>query len=212
RCAVCDARGALLCRPCRRALPWVRGPVCPRCGDPDPRGRIRCPLCTRLGRSIGTARSALRLEAGGAAVVGAWKDAARAPVADVAAACLLGCVPRPGADLLVPVPAARGRAAWRGVDWQLSLARLLGSAWGIPVRTDALVRIHEAPQRGRSAPERRRNAMAAFVERGTVHGRVVLVDDVLTTGATARAAALRLRRAGAEQVDLVTLARVATIV
>jgi predicted amidophosphoribosyltransferase len=79
------------------------------------------------------------------------------------------------------------------------------------VRDDVLVRIRDRPQRGLTAAQRRRNAAGSIVPRARLVGRAVLVDDVLTTGATVRAAAHCLRRAGADRVDVVTFARVATI-
>lgn len=211
RCAVCGATGALLCRGCRVALPWLGGTLCPRCGEPDPHARLRCARCAQLGRAVATARSALALDAGGAALVRAWKDAARAPLADVAAACVAAAVPRPQADAVVPVPAAVARAAWRGVDGPGDLAVRLARLWRLPLRCDLLRRVDERPQRGLDATARRRNAAAAFRAVAATTGRVVLIDDVLTTGATARAAARALRGAGATRVDVVTLARVATI-
>ncbi len=141
----------------------------------------------------------------------AWKDAARAPVAELAARCVLAATPRPVADLVVPVPPARARAAWRGVDGPAALADLLGRAWAVPVRHDVLERVRDRPQRGLTAVERRRNAAGSIAARAEVRGRVLLIDDVLTTGATVRAAAHRLRSVGADRVDVVTFARVATI-
>lgn len=160
---------------------------------------------------MATARSALALVDGGAALLRAWKDAARVPVADLAAACVAAAIPRPRADAIAPVPAAVARAAWRGVDGPGDLAARLARIWGLPLRHDLLRRIDERPQRGLDAEARRRNAADAFRGTGAAAGRIVLIDDVLTTGATARAAAQTLRRAGATRVDVVTLARVATI-
>lgn len=211
RCVVCATRGAVLCAACRARLPWLRGPLCPRCGEPDPHARVRCPVCERLGGGIRTARSAIAHDGDGGRVVRAWKDGARAPVAVLAARCLIGAVPPPLVDLVVPVPPARDRVAWRGVDGPALLAELLGRAWSIPVEQAALERVGERPQRGLTAAQRRRNAATSFAVRADVRGRVLLVDDVLTTGATVRAAALRLRQAGATHVDVVTFARVATI-
>lgn len=212
RCVACGARGSLVCRPCRAALPWLTGPLCPRCGEPGAHLRFRCGLCGRLGPAVATARSALALDGAGSALVRAWKDGARTPVASVAAACVHGVVPRPAADAVVAVPAAAARAAWRGVDGPADLAALLARGWDLPLRHDALRRVDARAQRGLDARSRRRNAAEAFQPGAPIAGRVVLVDDVLTTGATAWAAARALRRAGAARVDVVTLARVATIV
>ena len=110
----------------------------------------------------------------------------------------------------MPIPGAPSRVAWRGVDGPSDLARVLGRRWRLPVRTDVLERVHERPQRGLSAGQRQHNAAGAFVAGRTVEGRIVLVDDVMTTGATLRAGVRQLRQAGAEQVDVVTFARVVT--
>jgi len=203
-------RGAIICRVCRGSLPWLAGPLCPRCGEPEPRPIIRCPVCRRLGTTVGAVRSALALAGVGNELMRCWKDGARAPVAELAAACVGAAVPRPAGDLIVPIPGARSRVAWRGVDGPSDLARALSDRWRLPVRTDLLERVHECPQRGLSAIQRQRNAAGAFVARRAVVGRVVLVDDVMTTGATLRAGVRQLRQAGAERVDVVTFARVVT--
>lgn len=171
---------------------------------------LRCPVCVRLGVAVGTVRSAVALAGVGTALMHCWKDGARAPVAELAAACVVAAVPRPAGDLIVPIPGARSRVAWRGVDGPDDLARLLGHRWQLPVRTDALERVHERPQRGLSATQRRHNAAGAFIARRSITGRVILVDDVMTTGATLRAGVRQLRQAGADHVDIVTFARVVT--
>lgn len=152
------------------------------------------------------ARSALVHADGAARLVRAWKDEPRPGLAIVAAHALVASVPRPG-GVLVPVPMVRDRAAWRGVDAPRDLARRLAVLWQLPVH-DALERVGSRPQRGRSASARRRNATRSFRATRTVPARVVLVDDVMTTGATLRACAARLREAGAEQVEAVTVTRV----
>ncbi len=210
RCAGCGVRGAVLCRACRGALPWLAGPLCLRCGEPEPQPTIRCPVCRRLGVAVGTVRSAIALAGVGDALMHCWKDGARAPLAEFAAACVVAAVPRPAVDLVVPIPGARSRVAWRGVDGPTDLARLLADRWHLPVWTDALERIHDRPQRGLSAAQRQRNASGAFAARSRVGGRVLLVDDVMTTGATLRAGVRQLRQAGAERVDVITFARVVT--
>ncbi len=211
RCAVCGRRGTELCPPCRRALPWLGAPRCPRCGTPAPGPLLACVTCRALGARIGTVRSAFALREAGAALVGAWKDGARRPLATLAARCVCAAVPRPvRGDLLVPVPAAADRAAWRGHDGPADVARALAARWRLPVDDGALRRVHGRPQRGLGAAARRRNAASAFRADRAVRGQVILVDDVLTTGATARACASRLMAAGAISVDVVTVARVVT--
>jgi ComF family protein len=117
------------------------------------------------------------------------------------------------AALLVPVPLHPRRLAERGFNQAALLAFDLGRRSGVPVCERALVRRADTPsQAGLSAAARRANVARAFAVRhlSKIAGRVVvLVDDVHTTGATARACARALRAAGAAEVRLVTVARVA---
>jgi ComF family protein len=117
-----------------------------------------------------------------------------------------------GASVLVPVPLHPRRLRQRGFNQSQLLARALGRLAGLPVADALARRVETATQTGLSAAARRRNVEGAFraVRPAAVGGRVVvLVDDVLTTGATARACARALRDAGASAVRLLTLARAA---
>jgi ComF family protein len=115
--------------------------------------------------------------------------------------------------VLVPVPLHPRRKRERGFNQAELLAAELGRRLGVPVAASALVRRACTPaQTGLSAAERRKNVAGAFAvrRRAQVVARVVvLVDDVVTTGATARACARALREAGAKDVRLLSAARVA---
>jgi ComF family protein len=117
----------------------------------------------------------------------------------------------PGA-VLVPVPLHPRRRRERGFNQAEIVALEVGSRVGLPVSPLALVRRKDTPpQTGLSAAERRKSVDGAFAVRRRCHvaGKVVvLVDDVLTTGATALACARALREAGAAEVRVLTLARV----
>ncbi len=119
------------------------------------------------------------------------------------------------ADLITPVPLHYFRLIRRGFNQSGWLAAALSRTSGVRLSVDALKRVRSTPIQGNlSADARRRNVQGAFrVRRGRVKlvkgKRVVLVDDVLTTGATAEACARALRKAGAACVDVITLARVA---
>jgi ComF family protein len=114
--------------------------------------------------------------------------------------------------VLVPVPLHPRRREERGFNQSELLALALGRRSGLPVIADVLVRRKQTrSQTGLSAAQRRANVEGAFAVRGRgrVAGRaVVLVDDVVTTGATALACARALRDAGAREVRLLSLARV----
>ena len=118
------------------------------------------------------------------------------------------------ADIIVPVPLHRRRLWWRRYNQSALLAHALAVKAGKPLANDGLIRIRATAQQvGLSAQERDRNVRGAF--RMTAEGkqaiagrRVLLVDDVYTTGATVRAGTRALLRAGAVGVDVLTFARV----
>lgn len=108
-------------------------------------------------------------------------------------------------NVIAFVPSGR-RARTRGFDHTELIARAAGRSLGVPVRR-LLVRAHEGLRQA-DVPfmERRSNVRGRFAARAT-NGRVLLIDDVFTTGATAEACSLALRASGAESVDVVTWAR-----
>ncbi len=113
------------------------------------------------------------------------------------------------APLVVPVPARRASRRRRGYDQAVGLAQGFAREARLPLDTDALRRRREeGPQAGRSRARRRRQAAAAFRARpARVQGRhVILLDDVLSTGATADAASRALICAGARSVRVAVLA------
>ena len=118
----------------------------------------------------------------------------------------------PAADVIVPVPLHRARLGRRGYNQALELAKPLAVAWRLPLAAAVLRRVRAtAPQSELTAVQRRRNLRGAFVaDAGAVHGRrVLLVDDVITTGSTANEAAKTLLAAGALEVRVLAAARVA---
>jgi ComF family protein len=117
-------------------------------------------------------------------------------------------------DLVVPVPLHRWRLLRRRYNQAAEIARPLARGQGLPFLPDALERVRDtAIQGGKSATGRRRNVAGAFAVRETMRDRlagrrVLLVDDVLTTGATAQACARALKAAGAAAVHLAVIAKV----
>ncbi len=118
------------------------------------------------------------------------------------------------ADLIAPVPLHWLRLFNRRFNQAALLAQALGRGAGVPVVADLLLRRRHTPSQGRLSPaQRRRNVAGAFAvkpaRKALLEGRrVLLVDDVLTTGATVSACARTLRRGGAGAVDVLVLARV----
>lgn len=115
------------------------------------------------------------------------------------------------AELIFPVPLHPRRLRWRGFNQALLLGRQLSRAYGIPVDPFTLLRIKQTPpQTQLSQEERRRNVRGAFAlapDRSVDGKRILLVDDVYTSGATVDECSRTLRRAGAAQVYVLTLAR-----
>ena len=207
RCAVCALPGSALCGPCRSALVLLRPPLCQRCGAPSAWPVSRCAECAGRRLAFARARAAVVYDARARALVRAWKEHGRQPLAAAAAALVAGVVPRPSVDAFVPVPGDPERALERGRVPQAALARELGERWQLAV-AEPLRRVATLPpQRGQSLAARRRNVRGSVAVVASVPRSVCLVDDVYTSGATAEACASALRRAGARRVEVVTFAR-----
>ncbi len=169
----------------------------------------RCMLC-RLGLqgfdavySYGSYEDALRK------LIHVFKYEGVQPLAKPLAGLLLRAMPREARfDAIVPMP-LHWRKRWqRGFNQAELLAREIARKWQVPVRTVARRRKATAPQAGLTNAKRRANVEGAFRVRERLDGlRVLLVDDVMTTGATASACARALKRAGTAHVTLAALAR-----
>jgi ComF family protein len=213
RCAACDAPGeAPFCGVCADTLvPLPAG--CPLCGAPaDEAQRTslrprRCKPCRARAPPFALA-SAPWLHGGALAeAIHRLKYEGHCELARPLGVLFEGCA-SPRVDLLVPIPLHPRRLRERGFDQARLLADAAGRRFGLPV-APLLVRVRETGQQvGRDRAARERNVRGAFAADSRVRGRrVCLVDDVLTTGATASAAALALREAGAARVEVRTLAR-----
>ena len=219
-CEACErllphGHGIGLCAPCRAAMKPPPEPLCRTCGVPL--GRDPCAGCLRHPPAFSAARAAaLYLPAAGglnplAAAVQGLKYRRRRALADALGALLAERYPFADDALLVPVPLHRARLRERGFNQALLLARALGRRRGLPVAPRLLVRVRATEAQARLAASGRwHNLQGAFAvcAPGVPRGRaVVLVDDVLTTGATADACAVALREAGAGRVDVFTVGR-----
>jgi ComF family protein len=204
---VCASGETLLCPPCRAAFRRLRPPLCERCGAPTAWPVSRCGECAGRRLSFRTARAAIVYEGAARRIVSAWKERALWRLNGELAALVAEAVARPDGDAITYVPGEPDRTLWRGRNSAEALACALAGLWGLEVEP-MLVRTRRVePQRGLDRDRRRTNVRGAFRPRARVPPRVILVDDVYTTGATVIAAATELRRAGARVVDVVTLAR-----
>jgi len=212
RCALCArATGdACLCDGCARAIAPT-GPACPRCALPTPAGAV-CGRCVAHPPAFDAALAAGIYAFPLDRLVTRLKYAADLPLAAALGAHLARVAVSAGAiarvDALVPMPLAAARQRARGCNQAREIAKAVSRATGLPL-SRGLVRIkHGEPQAALPWRERMRNVRGAFAAPRAFDGaRFALVDDVMTTGATASAAAAALRRAGAAHVEAWVVAR-----
>jgi ComF family protein len=222
RCLVCGVgvdRPGSLCGSCWRGLSFMAPPFCVACGFPfdyDLGAGTLCGACHREPPVYDRARAVLRYDELSRGLLLGFKHGDRtegAPafgewLARAGAELIADC------DVILPVPLHRRRLFSRRYNQSALLAQALGRAAGLPVLPDSLRRARNTPSQGRlSAAARQRNVAGAFrIAAGAADRlggrRVLLVDDVLTTGVTVEACARTLKRAGAAGVDVLTLARV----
>ena len=212
-CLLCDEAipksegDALVCALCRSRWRPVPAPVCVRCGAPNP-PEGPCRDCESWPPAVGCVRSAVWLDESARRAVHLLKYDGWWRVADAMAIPMRALDPVAEEATLIPVPLGARRRAQRGYNQAEQLAEALGRMSGHPVGGDVLVRTRETATQTALTPEARSaNVSGAFATRRGVAGRVVVVDDVFTTGATIIAAATALVAAGAGQVDAVTFAR-----
>ncbi len=202
----------MLCQPCRKILPKIAPPLCPRCGRPQPSGTL-CPACVVWQTGLDGIRSPLRFDGAVRKAVHELKYNNIRALAEPMSEMLndyLKANPIPG-DVLVPVPLHQKRLRERGYNQSSLLARELGRLSGLPVIEDCLVRLRQTSQQTRTASveERRRNVATAFAcrNRDVQDRKVILIDDVSTSGSTLSACAQALKAAGAVSVWGLTFAR-----
>ena len=217
RCAICDTPGDVLCEQCACSLPfldWWR--ACPQCGSAY--ARVQCDLCNpvalqRIGRESlpfqACASATLFCEPTGR-LVRVYKDQGERRLAGRLAAFMArSVVPSWNFDAVTFVPATKAAYRYRGFDHCELLANELSARLSVEC-LHALGRPHTRDQRSLGGWERIANLQRGFASSGlNVTGkRLLLVDDVFTTGATLCAATDALLEAGAHEVFCLTFARV----
>lgn len=210
-----DAEPPLFCPDCLSLLVFLGPPLCPCCGIPYATGTDHlCGPCLLQTYSFDQARSLLSYLPPISTVIlnlkfGGRLDALATIGALTAQSACLDDLNKP--DYIVPVPLHDQRLRHRGYNQATLLARECFPQWRTKIRLDFLIRTRPTtPQSQLSGQERRINLNKVFAVRkdADLHSkRILLVDDVLTTGSTINECAKILRKAGAERIEVFTVAR-----
>ncbi len=223
-CQVCNqaratAPGGYVCSECWRQVRFIVPPMCDRCGLPfegEISDRFECANCRELDLSFSTARSSVAAKGMVLDVIHRWKYSGALWFEPFLAGLLIReaepALRDGGWDFIVPVPLHPVKQAEREFNQAEHLARHLGKAAQIPVQLNFLRRINPTLTQTRlTRAERTKNMTGAFApgrDKASIRGkRLVVVDDVLTTGATTSACASVLRTCGAAEVCVWTVAR-----
>jgi competence protein ComFC len=209
RCVGCDRRASdVLCRTCFDALPYVGSPFCGRCGLPTAFATPLCEECKNVDFAFERARAPLKYDGVGKKTVHALKYRGYKRVVDrLAAPLMLQVIDDSRFDAVVPVPLHRSRRRKRGFNQAELLARGIAGRLRAQV-SDTLEAVRSTrDQIELSAAQRRANVAGAYRAKESLRGRILLVDDVFTTGATMHACAETLLRAGAREIHALSLCR-----
>ncbi|MBT3916369.1 MAG: ComF family protein [Rhodospirillaceae bacterium] len=222
QCLCCQALVAetgSLCSDCWQNISFIAGPCCHACGLPfefELGPEALCGACAQDRPVFNRARSVMIYNAASRDLILSFKHGDRTH----AAAAYAGWLKRSGSDLIrhsdliLPVPLHWSRLFHRRYNQAALLAIELGKLTGLPVDTDSLIRHKKTASQGHKSPSQRLSnlrgafSVSAQSEQKVKDKHVLLIDDVLTTGATAKVCAKTLFNAGACNVDVLTLARV----
>lgn len=209
-CLLCAASNAqdLLCAACAAELPRPTSPSCPRCALPTPHGEI-CGRCLNKLPCFDSTQAAYVYDFPLDKLVHSFKYGHRLALGAYFGR-QMAALPRPEtADLIIPLPLHPDRLRARGFNQALELAREISSAWPIPIDTESCQRTRNTPaQADLPWRERVKNIRGAFHCSADFSGKkIILIDDVMTTGASLNECARTLKLHGAAYVSALVLAR-----
>jgi ComF family protein len=213
-----EADGVRLCPECLGKAPPLTSPLCSCCGHPfsgaDSADHL-CGHCLTDPPPFSAARSALLYESSTKELIHRFKYGnkvmLRRPLGLLAASHLDPFAGTFKADLIIPVPLHKKRLRERGFNQAILLGEIFSKRWGVALSRNNLRRIKwTEPQVNLGAAERAANvrgAFAIFSDKEVLGKRIFLVDDVYTTGSTAKECSRILMKAGAAEVAVLTVAR-----
>lgn len=203
----------MICEPCRLRLHPVTEPLCKKCGKPLSAAETEyCPDCGRKKHLYTRGRAALEYDSLMRESIGRFKYSNRREYANFYVRELLDiCGPAVrswNVDLLIPIPLHKSRRRKRGFNQAELIAKGLGRELGIPVSSNCLLRTRKtSPQKELNDQERKNNLKNAFqvVDYDVKFKKILLIDDIYTTGSTIDAAASVLLESGAEKVYFLSI-------
>lgn len=213
-CLVCEKPGEhFLCADCIEQIDTIEPPCCRKCGLPT--DHLYCPECELREFAFESARSAGVFDGVLRNAIHEFKFRFHLGLADPLSELMVRCFPNTylagKADIVVPVPIHHSRLVERGFNQAIELSRRFCKRVSLPMETSALYRVKRTKhQVNLPYDQRATNIEGAFAvkDAGKIAGkRVLLIDDVFTTGATLNEAAKVLREAGASAIYAYTLAR-----
>jgi ComF family protein len=200
-CLACGLEGYVICGGCQASL-VANATACLVCGQPNADG-LSCPGCQRL---IHGATLPCRYEGLAKRLITAYKFERLREASTVIAHILCSHLPAPAFEVVTEVPSAPQRIRQRGFDHAARLASAVAYELRVPYRP-LLFRRHNSRQVGKNRSDRMVQAAVTFGAPPTRFQRVLLIDDVVTTGASVMACARALQAAGVRQVWVAALAR-----
>ena len=212
-CVGCGKEGDFICGSCQASLARIEAPVCPKCGKPQT-NQMLCTGCMSWEADIDAIRSPFRFEGVIRAAIHEFKyrnlRAIAGRLAHLLDEYLITSDPVP-CEVMVPVPLHEKRLRERGYNQSRLLAKELSRLTGLPVNDGCLIRnCYNVPQaKTKNVEERRQNVVGIFTckNKDLCDKKVLLIDDVTTSGATLNACAAALKATGVMSVWGLTLAR-----
>lgn len=215
-CLLCGGESftGILCPGCKADLP-TNDPACPNCAMPVAGGRP-CGACIRRPPQFDRALAPFQYHYPVNSLIKKYKYERQLMAASPLISALTRTVrsaPGPLPEALIPTPLHQRRLYMRGYNQSLEICRGLNGNLHIPIDARVIFRVSATEEQARlSASQRRKNVRGAFrVRPDLAYSSVAIVDDVITTGATANEMARALKRAGVKRVELWVLARATNI-